>query len=246
MSKFIPNKNVYKDMFNFEKNYWWYVALRENLNFFIKKFKPKTVLDAGCGTGANMIEIKNYVDKIYGIDISKEAIEICNENKLNNLFLGNLVNLPFEDNMFDLIYCMDVFGNLNDIESDTVLREFYRCLNNSGYLIIQTAAIGGLTSSHDEYWDIQKRYQLEELGDKISKNKYVIIKKSYRHFLLFPMIALIKILNKNKKELNSGDFFQLPFFINYSLIWIMRIENFLLRFLNFPIGSSAFIIARKN
>jgi len=245
MSRFSPNKNVYQDMFNFEKNYWWYQGLRDNLKFFVNKYNHKSVLDAGCGTGGNMIEISKITKEIYGIDISEEAISIAKEHKIKNLYQGNLINLPFEDRKFELIYCMDVFGNLNEEDTFKTLREFHRCLKDDGILILQTAGVKSLKSTHDEYWDIQKRYELNELTNIVLINNFQIIKKTYRHFFLFPIIALIKILNKNKETLDSGDFVELPKLVNFILFLIMKFENFILRYVSFPIGSSVFIIAKK-
>ncbi len=49
-------------------------------NIKIKKIKPKTVLDLGCGTGnLNSIAITTFpsINKIIGIDNSKEEIKIA-------------------------------------------------------------------------------------------------------------------------------------------------------------------------
>ena len=245
MNNFSPNKNVYQDMFIYEKDYWWYQGLRNNLKFFVNKYNHKVVLDAGCGTGGNMIEISSITKEIYGIDISKEAISIAKKHNIKNLQQGNLIKIPFEDKKFELIYCMDVFGNLNEEDTIRALQEFHRCLDEKGILILQTAGIESLTSAHDKYWDIQKRYNLNELVNILVKTNFEIIKKTYRHFFLFPIIASIKILNKNKDISDSGDFIKLPRFVNYILYLTMKMENFLLRFINYPIGSSLFIIAKK-
>ena len=88
MNKFSPSENVYRDMDLFEKDYWWYVSLRDINKFFLKKFKPSKVLDAGCGTGANLDSIKNLTNSSYGIDIAREALQIAKEKGLKNLYQG--------------------------------------------------------------------------------------------------------------------------------------------------------------
>jgi len=247
MSKFEPSKNVYKDMRNFELDYWWYRGLREILSYFIDKFQPKIILDAGCGTGANINFLNKSNDKyqIYGVDISKEALDLAKEYKIQNIFQANVSKLPFENNFFDLIYCMDVLGNLNPEETHQTIAEFWRSLKKDGVLIIQTAALPWINSKHDRYWDIQKRYSVNEIAKIIEEDNFEILKKTYRHFFLFPIIAIIKLINKKGSEVNSGDFRKVPNFINNLLYLIMKFENYLLRFINFPIGSSVFIICRK-
>lgn len=245
MINFNPSKSVYKDMYVFEKKYWWYLGLRDLLKYYISKSKSEVVLDAGCGTGANMIEIKSIVNKVYGVDISPEAIKFAKSKNLNNLYLSNLTDLPFDNSFFDLIYCMDVFGNLDQNQTRKTLGEFNRCLKVGGLIIIQTAGLEWLNSSHDKYWDIQKRYSIEELEKIVTECNFKLVKSTYRYFFLFPVIMIVKLINKSKK-VETGDFQKLPFLLNHLLFLVMKMENSLIKLINFPIGSSIFIIAKKN
>lgn len=245
MTKFNPHQNVYKDMESFEIDYWWYRSLRHTLRYYLNQYNPKIILDAGCGTGANISFINNSDLKIYGLDISREAVTKAKKKGIKNLSIGNISHLPYENNFFDLIYCLDVLGNLDDEKTIESFREFRRCLKKGGILIIQTAALPYLYSSHDKYWDIGKRYYLEELVLKLEE-EFSILKKSYRHFILFPLIFAIKLKNKFHKNKSSGDFEKLPNMLNELLFNVMRFENYLLRYLSLPIGSSVFVIAKKN
>ena len=106
------------------------------LNKFNKLFTDKNIeiLDIGCGSGEIMEELNNYGSKTYGIDFSKEAIQIC-EKKLNAK-QGDLdTGIEFDDNKFDLVWAGDVLEHVFD--PMYLLREIRRVLKKNGYLFFQ-------------------------------------------------------------------------------------------------------------
>ena len=104
------------------------------LNKFNKLFTDKNIeiLDIGCGSGEIMEELNNYGSKTYGIDFSKEAIQICEKKKLNAK-QGDLdTGIEFDDNKFDLVWAGDVLEHVFD--PMYLLREIRRVLKKNGYL----------------------------------------------------------------------------------------------------------------
>tara|TARA_B100000945_G_C20268468_1_gene542736 strand:- start:217 stop:903 length:687 start_codon:yes stop_codon:yes gene_type:complete len=67
-----------------------------------------TILEVGCGRGGGASFIARYYNpkKIYGIDLSPNAIKLCkeshNENNLEFL-IGDSENIPFDDGFFDVV-----------------------------------------------------------------------------------------------------------------------------------------------
>ena len=64
------------------------------------------ILDAGCGKGFLLLEIKKILPKIniVGIDISNHALKEAPEILRQDFFIHNLKDpLPFKDNEFDLV-----------------------------------------------------------------------------------------------------------------------------------------------
>jgi ubiquinone/menaquinone biosynthesis C-methylase UbiE len=98
------------------------------------------VLEVAPGPGYFSIELAKMGNfNITGMDISDDFVKICQANaKRENVsarFLqGNVSKMPFEDNMFNFIFCSAAFKNFR--EPVTALGEMYRVLKNNGIALI--------------------------------------------------------------------------------------------------------------
>lgn len=89
----------------------------KNLFSIIKPLKVETVLDVGCGEGFTLkkLEEKRIGKKNEGIDYSKDAIKIGKKIYPElNLFEGNVYEMKYKDNSFDLSICTEVLEHLED------------------------------------------------------------------------------------------------------------------------------------
>jgi len=96
------------------------------------------VLDAGCGVGIflNLLRKKGF-RKIVGIDLSVNAIKESRRMCECDSVIGDILKLPFKDNIFDIILCIEVLIHIADIRP--VFSEFKRVLKKEGRLIIINA-----------------------------------------------------------------------------------------------------------
>ncbi|WP_423792596.1 class I SAM-dependent methyltransferase [Methanocaldococcus indicus] len=85
------------------------------------------VLDAGSGFGRFYNILKDY-DTIY-LDIS---LNLLKKHKGDKKVVGNLLYLPFKDNVFDTVLCINVLEHIG-IEG---FKEIYRVLKRGGKAII--------------------------------------------------------------------------------------------------------------
>jgi len=100
------------------------------------------VLDAGCRDARHLIELAERHSGSYkGIDIVemniKEANQAINEKNLEeriDVRLGDLMSMPYEKESFDLIWCRDVLGHMDDLKG--TFDEFYRVLKPGGKAMI--------------------------------------------------------------------------------------------------------------
>jgi demethylmenaquinone methyltransferase/2-methoxy-6-polyprenyl-1,4-benzoquinol methylase len=108
------------------------------LHFKNTNFNCKTLLDAGCGTGLLFEYISSLNGnnsgrtlRYCGIDISWKMLKhFYNKikkikNKINtNLILGDIENLPFREDKFNLIFSITSLQNLQDLKKG--LKEIIR------------------------------------------------------------------------------------------------------------------------
>ena len=97
-----------------------------------------TILDLGCGTGEVIQAIIQETPdkKMYGIDISENMAQKAKEKMKNNasINVGDSEHLPYEDEMFDVVYCNDSFHHYPNPK--TVMAEVSRVLKPRGTFII--------------------------------------------------------------------------------------------------------------
>ena len=101
--------------------------------------KPK-ILDIGCGKGFLLYDFLKVIPnaEIYGIDISDYAIENCKPEIRDRLQVGNAINLPWEDNSFDLVISITTLHNLHAYNLDLALREMQRVGKEHKYLCVES------------------------------------------------------------------------------------------------------------
>lgn len=101
----------------------------------------KKVLDAGCSDGQVMEMIAKKGNDVFGFDLSKNAVEIAKKRGLK-VKTGNLLEIPFEDSSFDVVFCSHVIEHIFD--TNKTLEEFHRVLRKGGKLIIMTENLNSL------------------------------------------------------------------------------------------------------
>ena len=103
-------------------------------NRVLRKIKSGKVLDAGCGTGYLLQRLDHIPPSdLYGVDLAKSALQIVKYwIPEANLFLTNIMNIPFKANSFDCVICAAVLEHLDKKQSDAAVRECYRVLKPGG------------------------------------------------------------------------------------------------------------------
>ena len=102
-----------------------------------------SILEVGCGSGANLWMLAREGFDSAGIDISAAAIALCEEtlrryNAAADLRVGSMLSLPWPDGFFSAV--IDVFSSycLSALDFDHFLAESHRVLAPKGHLFIYT------------------------------------------------------------------------------------------------------------
>lgn len=240
----------YEKMYSLEDTYWWFQG-RKFIIFsllgkysLLKKDTPKRVIDLGCGTGLILSEL-NAISVPVGIDFSMTALSFCKRRGLRDLTCADVNNLPFADESFDLIFALDLLEHIKDDKH--LLGEIRRICGPGGVLIATVPAHQYLWSEHDEALHHYRRYSAKEFHKLIVQSGFELIKYSFCiSFMYFPIVIFRK-LQKLFKPSGSPKthLILLPRWMNSFLIQLLRLEAFLIKYINFPFGVSILCIARK-
>jgi SAM-dependent methyltransferase len=107
-------------------------------DFFLEK-KVKDLLIPGIGYGRNAKIFTDNGIHVTGIEISKTAIELTRQNELNlNIFHGSVTDMPFDNKLYDGIFCYALIHLLNNRERDKFIKDCYNQLKQNGYMIFTT------------------------------------------------------------------------------------------------------------
>ena len=130
------------------------VPLRERLavnSITADAFRGKRCLDAGCGGGRGSVFMAEAgAAELIGIDLSERNIETCRMRAAQRrlaqctFHLGSLLEVPFPDESFDVVWCNGVLHHTDD--PDKALQEVTRVLKPGGSMWLYLYGSGGI------YW----------------------------------------------------------------------------------------------
>lgn len=235
-------------MYKLESFYWWFVARRDLLEWFVKEivkaFDRPTLLDVGCGTGINFSVLSKY-GETFSSDASEEALRFSKSRGTTGLVRADLESLPFGASSFDVVTALDVLEHVdNDLAA---MDELLRVTRTGGVLVITVPAYGFLWSEHDEALHHRRRYAASELRNKLTNAGFEVERITYYiTFLFFPILFMRFAQSLSKKSIHAKtSHIILPRWLNSLLVGILAFERLLLNWINFPFGVSIVCLARK-
>jgi ubiquinone/menaquinone biosynthesis C-methylase UbiE len=135
------------------RSHTWRTA-QNSAGFLLSHLKSgDALLDVGCGPGTITMDLAELVapGRTIGIDRSPEVIERARDaadaRSLSNLSfeVGDVYNLNFDDDSFDVVYAHQVLQHLSD--PTRALSEMRRVLRDGGWLAVRDADYGEFTWS---------------------------------------------------------------------------------------------------
>jgi 2-polyprenyl-3-methyl-5-hydroxy-6-metoxy-1,4-benzoquinol methylase len=237
---------LYPHFYKIENEHWWFAARQRILWEFMQKkmHVPRStkLLDVGCGTGA-ILDMLSKEYKVYGQDVSPQAIEFCGQRGLKNLFCGTLDMYPKTYGTFDLVTTFDVLEHIDD-DAET-LRQMHALLNDNGRVFIAVPAFPALWGAHDIVTHHKRRYVKRTLREVVESAGFTIEHLAYFNFFLFP-VALVRRAVARLIGTSEASDMEIPSApVNSVLRVVFESEKYFVPYVSFPFGLSLMCVARK-
>jgi len=218
-----------------ETFYWWHQIRRNNLVKGLKKHLPDAakVLEIGCGTGANLREIKKQGYHVSGLELDEKAVGYCRD--LEVLRADATKTLPYQNNSFDAVVILDVLEHLDS--PDAVVDEMWRVLKPKGLLVVMVPADPKLWSYWDEMLGHYRRYTKKTLRESFG-DKWKELDLTYSFSWMYLPVKLFRKFKKVQEDEDHSDFVPVPKIINFMLILCGKIENSIQGIIKMPVGTT--------
>lgn len=174
-----------------------------------KHLKPgMNVLDLGCNTGSISFFIANAGCHVTGIDLARNAIEVCKKSaKCNNVTNATFSDMDFVNEWdmpqaFDLVFCNHVIEHIPD--DVAFLKSIAFALKDDGYLVLLTPTVHSSMYrvnkllygkfGYDEYVGHLRRYSRKTASAIFAESGFLIDNVSYLDSMLREWLFLFKPL----------------------------------------------------
>ncbi len=129
----------------------------------------KKVLDAGCGDGWYTDRISKEAGETFGADYSPRAIGFASLIVSSAKFkVSSLLELPFPDNYFDVIFSFQVLEHIPPQDFDVAVGELARVLKDGGVLVASVPSVNRpMSSAHFRH------FTLKSFSDAMSTHFFV-------------------------------------------------------------------------
>ena len=236
----------YRRMYQAEERQWWYSGQRAialALLTAARQPAPLRLLDAGCGTGYNLVALARF-GRAIGLDLSPEAIRFCRARGVAAL-RGSVLRLPFRDACFDVVTSFDVLYHAWVTDDRAAVAEMARVLRPDGFVLVRVPALRALWGAHDLEVQSRHRYARSELVALLGSCGLHVERATYCNSILLPLLFARRSLDRAiGREGSDVGFLPAPFERAFGAA--LRAEAALVRRgVSFPLGASVVALARK-
>jgi SAM-dependent methyltransferase len=239
----------YERLAALDRQLWWFRGLHAQMAGALRRhgewLSEERVLDAGCGTGGLLVSLRDRMPAIelIGIELDPIAAGVARSASGRPIVGGSVNQLPFRDGMFAAIVSADVLCH-RGVEEATALREFHRCLQPRGLLVLNLPAYGWLLSQHDLAVHNVRRYTAAGVRALLGSAGFTGIRTGYWNAILFPLMVLRRKVGWRGEGKPASDVVLMPAPVERFFSAIVALEAALLaNGLRFPFGGSVIATA---
>jgi SAM-dependent methyltransferase len=242
--------SYFADLARLEEGHFWFRARNRLIIWALKKYCPRfqSFLEIGCGTGYVLSGIaKAYPEsQLHGSELFAAGLAFAEARQPGIDFMQmDARHVPFIDE-FDAVGVFDVLEHI--YEDEQVLTQIHDALKPGGILLLTVPQHAWLWSPLDEYACHVRRYSAPELHSKAKAAGFEILRStSFVSSLLPAMLASRLLQNKVPVEdIDATAELRISPLLNLLFKTVLTIEILIIHCgINFPLGGSRLIVARK-
>ena len=238
--------------FKAEQRHFWFQGFRRFVVPLLDRAAggrtDLTLLDCGCGTGANLVLLERY-GRGFGIDLTMRGLEYGKSAGLRRLGRASVTDLPFPAAAFDVVTSFDVIYSLTDEQEPRALTEMHRVLRPGGAVVINVAAFPILRGNHSVLSHEQRRYTRAMLASRLRAAGFEVQRLTYTNAALFPLVLGVRLtqrmLGLAAEHEATSEISVPPRAVNDTLAAMLAVEAAVARHVDLPFGSSLLCMGRK-
>jgi SAM-dependent methyltransferase len=232
-----------------EEGNFWFRSRNRLIIWALQHFFPeaRNFLEIGCGTGfvlSGVADANPHLE-VSGSEIHSTGLNYAADRiKHAVLFQMDARKIPFESE-FDVIGAFDVLEHIE--EDEKVLAQIFHAVLPGGGVILTVPQHRFLWSQQDEYACHVRRYEAEELSNKVEHAGFQVERATSFVSLLLPLMFLSRLSKRKPVEnYDPTQEFQISGLLNGILETVLDLERMIIRAgFSFPAGGSRLLIARK-
>ena len=235
-----------------EESFWWYQGMRDILSRFLDPMlagrAPRHVLEAGCGTGYNALELeKRNGWRVVPLDLQMEGLAYARSMGLARLVQGDVAALPFRSGAFDAVVSLDVIVHFPRGSEERPVAEFARVLAPGGLLVLRVSALDVLHSRHSQFTSERQRFTRKRLIELAERHGIRVLRCSYANTILLPVaLAKFRIWEPLTRQAPRSGVQRGGGWLNQVLRWPLAAESaWLGAGLDLPVGQSLILAGEK-
>jgi SAM-dependent methyltransferase len=197
------DEQLMQTMLQADERHWWYRGRRRIILAELDRLplpSAARVLDAGCGSGRTLQELVRY-GVVEGIELNPQAAEMAAGRGYGEVKVGRLEELPWDEDTFDLIACLDVIEHTPD--DGVTFRELRRVCKPGGWLLVTVPAYQSLWSAHDEANHHYRRYARRSLREAAQRSGWHVQRMTSFNSLLLAPAAAVRLAQRGRRHTNS-------------------------------------------
>lgn len=166
--------------------------------------KKKPILETGCGKALESIALSRMGADVTVVDYSEKTINLllrkCAEENISlHICQGDLRDINFENESFDVIFHSGVLEHFSELEQDIILKNQWRWLKKGGFLFVEVPQRWNIYTIYKKFlmyldrwppgWETE--FSVGDLRNVLQRNGFKVLELFGRDF--FTLMAIRKI-----------------------------------------------------